>query len=651
MDSIILPFRKRFLNIHSLIYLIVCIVRCIITGVLLYRYVVFSSGKEIQKWGTFVEAIYEPISYLPYRGDVKKNLFYQTLLFHGCQTWAFEGICNITTKDDKTFLVSLSWSHTRSDQKPITIDDVLFTYKDIVIENRWQQPYLLQYSDITINRITGENTLQVTFPFADNTNKDFFSFPILPSHTIKGMDTTTYINNFSNQPVTSTCATLWDNNNENNLVINMSRCNTIDINYYQLKSFGSYKDLIQYIWSNKKNDISLYEWVDPTEWYRPLFTPKNEYMTMFFNTLSPRLSPRIQRSLWWLIYKYFSSTTNSGQFIPYQWLLSHQQSDGSNASGFIMSKNPNLEYDKQGLEKAGVKKLWQKIYIEWLNVRQAYYIEWSEEGLDQMITIETAEQFSNTKVRSSNAKIQFTIQSNSTYRIHNLYFSIGWEKWLREWVNTITVQWTQKWVLKTIAVIDLYYLGNITKLKTTNKLKVIYFKDPSSEYTINTFKNIIEREHMSDLFDIESFNDTITFASAINEKKYDIAFTPVSITSPSDIAALLINDSPEKNPSLYKNIELVKLLDAYASQESKENKRIIQDLFSTDMPFTILGQNTNTYRLKDSVLFSYTGTMTDTSIRKTLLDEVHIVSHSTFRAGKLIEIDNLKRFITQELQQ
>gem|GEM_PF-4590531 len=39
--------------------------------------------------------------------------------------------------------------------------------------------------------------------------------------------------------------------------------------------------------------------------------------------------------------------------------------------------------------------------------------------------------------------------------------------------------------------------------------------------------------------------------------------TPLTFSTPADIAAMIVNNDPESNPSRYKNIELAKLLDEY----------------------------------------------------------------------------------------
>lgn len=647
MDNF-LTSTKRFHKASIIIYSSIIFARCIIIGILFYRYVIFSSAKEVKKWWTLVEAIYEPISYLPYRGDPKTNLSYQTILFHACSDGIFWGICDITTKDNKIYNVTMKDWYTWSDKKPMSRDDIVFTYQNIVITNTRQQPYLVQYSDIII---TGDNnTLVFIFPFADTKNSDFFKLPILPKHILEDKDISSYLEEFAVNPINSTCAKLGDSNNEKNLIIDMTRCQQNNINYYQIKSFATYEELIKTsLWSNKIS-ISLYKWQDALSWYRAIYALENTYMTMFFNTSSVRLSPRIQRAFWWLIHDTITKQWENNYFNPYTGLLAYHRSDGDNVKEYISSKNPLLDYDKQGLEKAGVKKLPNDFTVEWSNIRQAYYIEWPTDTKTYNIIMNTNEQFSNTQVRANTSKVWLSIKTTNDFRTHKIGITLWAEKnGIRDGVNTITIQWTQKWKLKTIATIDVYYLWS-KDTSSTQKLKVIYYKDSLSNYTIELFKDLLVKNNIQDLFDIKWYNDLTEFAGAINGKIYDIVFTSLSMQNSSDIAAIITNDSTEKNPSSYKNLELAKKLEEYAQQPGSQLKWSIQDIFSNDMPFTILGRNKSQYRLKDTINFSSTGDINADELRSSLLSQSHIVSHLSFRAGKMLEKDNFNAFIQSEMQ-
>ena len=126
---------------------------CILTVILGYFYVLSTSSQEDEKGGTFVEGVFSQLSYLPYLKTDSQSLFYQNLLFRGCLS-SFEtdeegnlarDLCKVYTQDHQNYVVrlldhpgelpvsELTWS----DGHPITIEDVFFTYDEILRTNKW----------------------------------------------------------------------------------------------------------------------------------------------------------------------------------------------------------------------------------------------------------------------------------------------------------------------------------------------------------------------------------------------------------------------------------------------------------------------------------------------------------------------------------
>ncbi len=624
---------------------------CIVTGFIIYDYVIFASVKETKKWWTLVEAIYEPISYLPYRGNHTKNIFYQKLLFRGCKD-EFNGnknpfsdpLCVVTTKDNKLYTVRIQTGQQRSDANPIILDDILFTYKNIVVGNIWQQPYLTQYQDIVIER-SAKDTLTITFPNKDPENISFFNLPILPRHSIEKITSETYITTFANNPVSSNCAKLDNSNDKNSIIFDLTNCKNSNINYYQIKLFNSYQEFLSLTESSTKRPISLYAWSTIFTGYTMIPVVNDNYMTMFFNNSSPNMSPRIQRALWWLVYNKFSGEKNKF-LILYQWLFSHHQSDGDNTEDFIRSKNKKLNYDRQSLEQAWVKALPSEIVIEWSDAKKAYAIPKTADDAIA-INLSTTEQFDNLTITTDPAKTILKGSTKDQYRKHTLSLSI--KKDLRDGDNTITIQAIQKWKKKTIVKIELYHLGDslasATWPKDEKKLKVLYFQDDISIETIQQFKKIIQEKKIDDIFDIQWYNDSIEFVDKIKEKDYDILFTSLQMSNVADLAAVITNDEPEKNPSLYKNIELAKFLEEYTKNPTPNKEKNIADIFSTDMPFVILGQTITPFWLKNDLKLDYTGTIKQSYMRQIILQDAHIISHLSLRWWKLLEKTTFIEFL------
>lgn len=206
-------------------------------------------------------------------------------------------ICDITTEDNKTYKLRIKNDVFWSDGEPFILDDVIFSYQDIVVSNMWNQPYLSQYQDIAITQDEEDlTTLEFTFPLAKEENRDFFKLPIVPYHQMQDADLNYYVQQFAKNPVTLGCSSLKTSKDSDSLIIDISDCPDTSINYYQIKSFESMQALSDHVTSSK-NIVSFYYGNVESPSYNLLPIQDNFFLTMFFNTKSTKLSPRIQRSL------------------------------------------------------------------------------------------------------------------------------------------------------------------------------------------------------------------------------------------------------------------------------------------------------------------------------------------------------------------
>lgn len=122
---------------------------CILSVILGYFYLLSTSSQENQKGGTFVEGVFSQLSYLPYLKTDSQSLFYQHFLFKSCLSpfiqdeggqYAQE-LCKVYTEDHQQYVLKLldlpphqlQWS----DGHPLTIEDVFFTYDQILRQNTW----------------------------------------------------------------------------------------------------------------------------------------------------------------------------------------------------------------------------------------------------------------------------------------------------------------------------------------------------------------------------------------------------------------------------------------------------------------------------------------------------------------------------------
>lgn len=632
----------RLHRVYTKILVIILLIWIVVGIFLFFDYVDYSSLKEVKKWWTFVEWIYEPISYLPYRWDLEKNHFYQTLLFPGCEWWLWWNICDISTEDNKTYKLRVKDNIFWSDKSPFILDDVIFSYQDIVVSNIWNQPYLSQYQDIAITQNEDDlTTLEFTFPIAKEDNRDFFKLPIIPYHQMQDGDLTYYVQQFATDPVTLGCSSLKNSKDSDSLIIDVSDCNDTSINYYQIKSFKSMQDLSDHITSNK-NIISFYYGNVESPSYNLLPIQDNFFLTMFFNTRSTKLSPRIQRALWWFVDSHLWQDNHTWYMSKYEWLFSFYQSTGANVAEYIKTKNPYLAYDKTLLEQWWVKSLPNIFTIDWAKRKSAFYLDETQQK-EYSFTIETIDPVTNLKAKTDKSARYLVTKSENNNKKHTITFSIGEWQQVVEWLNSIIVWGTVLWKKQEIANIDLYYLWTTSSTGTFNKLKIITLDNKISNYARYVLTNIFKENGMEDLFEFVVYTKKDDFLQALSIKDYDMVLSTIQMRWLEDIRTILSSQTPEINPSGYIN----PVLNQFMADNRRED---VRNIFSTDMPFFILGQLMKPYWISSKTNFSYTGTLTDKNIKDMILRHTNIVSHSHVQASKLISKENLKNFLLLQQQ-
>lgn len=219
-------------------------------------------------------------------------------MFPGCIGGLEGDLCNVSTEDNKTYTVTIITGHVRSDEAPLAIDDIIVTYQNIVINNMWQHTYLERFADIEVSQSEDDrDSLTFTFPTATTDNKDFFTLPLLPAHrVIELFEIDDYVELFAIDPVYSSCAFIRSSKDKNSLLIDLSRCTQTNITMYQIKLLRDIQALADHI-DQANNIISFYYGGIDHPDYQILPIQDNLFPTMFFNTRSTKLSPRIQRAL------------------------------------------------------------------------------------------------------------------------------------------------------------------------------------------------------------------------------------------------------------------------------------------------------------------------------------------------------------------
>lgn len=217
-----------------------------LSGYLFYQYLVSKTDSAPTKGGTFIEGVTRDVSFVPYTSFSPQDTFYQHLLFPGCLSVSTSGgkaiynndLCKVISTDYKTYVVSLmSNTGARSDGAPVSIDDVLFTYEQILKKNIRSLPFGKLYEGITITKLS-QNSLTISFPRASKDNTDFFSHPILPEHIVRSMDRATFTSRFSQAPIIDGCATMTSSRDTKSLIFNVEQCSKTWLKFYQVKNIS-----------------------------------------------------------------------------------------------------------------------------------------------------------------------------------------------------------------------------------------------------------------------------------------------------------------------------------------------------------------------------------------------------------------------------
>ncbi len=309
-------------------------IRVLLLCYLYYQYLVSKTEKAPTKGGTLVEGVTSRISYIPYISKSVNDRFYQNLLFQWCQTyftsWSkifYEPeLCDVITDDNKTYVVSIAWSGgTWSDNTPVTIDDLIFTYEKVLKENIRSLPHGEAYQNIGIQKLSN-NSISVTFWRSSIENMEFFINPILPSHIVWDKDREWYETEFAQSPTTNGCATLSNSRDANSVIFDVLWCSKTRIRYYQVKN-TTVEAIQQDPWI-----IDMYIGGIQIPNYKTGNVMTNDYIWLFFNMQRGKLSVYGRKNMIALVNKYIYLPENNLPIIKEHFLFENYPTDVSDKS-------------------------------------------------------------------------------------------------------------------------------------------------------------------------------------------------------------------------------------------------------------------------------------------------------------------------------
>lgn len=622
-----------------------------------YTYVWSSSEKISSKGGTFVEWIFDSTSYLPYLRTDEQSYFYQWLLFNSClkhiltNTGSFyqQDLCEITTTDEQSYLLSFSGNAIRSDWTPLNIDDIIFSYDDVVVKNKRNIKSLSIYNDIKISR-ESSNQLRILFPRASIDNKLFFTQYILPKHILQDFDFQSYRDVFSVQPIYTNCANIVPQTNDQySLIFNLVNCKDTHLNFYQIKNLISFDQFKNSDKGPENSIIDVYLWENALSGYTDKKLMTNKIVTVFFNTNSDKLRVRTRRALGWLIKRNFYTTGYDNYVIKNaDGLFDVFLSTGLNIKEYLNTIESDT-ISKKDLVDSKVQELPTSISITGNEQKLVFFIE--QENTPKSLNI----RFSNT-YDSVSLEHQGKTIYDKTYNSKNkkATFKLLDAGSFEHGINKYILHGTQKWKKFTIATIDIYnIIPRPTTSTTINPISVVYFNSPNYLPIIERIKTIFEKAEISEYFSFIWIDDPDEFQSTLLLWDYDISLNTIDMWERKDITKLFATDSAKTNPSQYQNQNLISLLQQYTSKQDIKILNQINEIYAKDMPFVILGKAFVPIHIKDKLVNKiYTTTWTqlyDFNWRNTIYTTLELVNNLHIDWKKVWDFKNFSKFIKESL--
>lgn len=598
----------------------------ITTLILGYQFLSENGEKINTKWGTFVEAIFNQVSYLPYLKNDWQSLFYQSFLFDACadyNTINEQGLqgshCKLNTSDYQTYYVSLAGTgNTRSDGQARTLEDIYFTYEKIIHQNIWWIKTLTSYTDLKVEK--EKDRIKITFPSSTTDNNYFFTFAILPQHILAQATFEDYTSAFAANPITSGCGKLVPKSSDTqSLIFNLVDCKETNFAFYQIKNYPDFESLSKSILEENSTIVDAYADQVQLPNYERVNVVKSDLLTFFFNTKSPKMKVRLRRALGGLINSKFYVGEEYGKFLRmYKGkLLKKFYSDGSNIQEFInrislTEKDEGVQ--QKDLEDSWVQALKKSISIDGVERKFVFYTPKTDTTTN--LEIKFSNQFENIKVKDTKGHTF----SPKNYKKTDKKISYPLEngKNLNPGQNQYTIVGSIKGKTYTIANIDLYVLATSEKPQeatSDRKIKVVYYNNLESNFAIKQFRKLLENAKILDNFLFEQVSSPEQFEAKIVMEDYDILLTTISMGMKKDVHKVLATDDSLMNPSKYTNPNLTNLFKQYMKNpQQTEIINQINGIVAQDMPLVIVGhpydfinikKNLITPELSSDTLFEY----------------------------------------------
>lgn len=568
-----------------------------------------------------------------------------------------DSLCTVTTNNNQNFTVEINPWFVWSDGTPVTIDDIYFTYRNIVIENQWWLSKLNTYSDTKIEKIS-DTSLSMTFNKRSIDNRLFFTYHILPRHQLMSQWFEYYKTIFWTNPTYTKCGQLVTQSNDiNSLVFNLNRCPETHLWFYQIKNLHAFNDFKHDYQLTNRSIIDAYYGNEKLDGYIAYPVVTHAYTTLFFNTNSDKVRIRLRRALAWLINHHFYSGKIDDFIWKDQWIFDTFMSTGSNIEDFLTRITPDGSASIAELEESGVKNLDdKKIIFNEKDRRHAYYINNNPFSIDIEITTVGSYDSLGIKYWDVDKGNISSYNKNTKTAKHTIPL-----REIKSGINTYTLYTKDRndkviniWSITIYLLDDTATEENQWAPETT--ITIVYQNTAPTQKVVQQLKSVFESMDIADFFIFLPLENRTQMEAELVSNQYDIAIIPIQRWLKRDLSPILKTDDVITNPSQYTNPQFTSLFEQYIQfDEGNDTIRSqILWIYTRDIPFMILGKQINHIYLKpdiyEQIFLMHTGTVFENNWRELIYNNLTRVSNTHIDTENIWWLSAFRDFIQQRIR-
>ena len=557
---------------------------------LFYLYIQTLSKPIPVKWWVLLEGVVtnKIINPFPYIANNYYSKYVQHLLFRSCLNDLWQNdLCEVSTNDRKTFYVKITGDNYWSDGRKITLDDVFFTYNDVIKNNSFNLWNPIPNNLLDVEKLSW-NTLKVVFSDTTVNNWSFFKQPILPKHILFWATKDFYVLDFIKNFVNSTCVKIDSKSNfKTTIVLDYKNCKNYYFDKYQFNLVTNWKDLKKYLTGSIKLDLF--------NWYEN-FQPQK------FNKYDILLPTRY--ALFWNVKKQTNSKIKaflSKKFI--EALKSNEVLSNRLAfNGYWLFKLPeinlsswdiknillqNLSVQKQQQYQDTLQKI-TKDYLIYTGENKSYFVKSIQDKLAFYWTLTTW--YSKIAISANSGNVYFL----KTYIPFSKKFKyVVSEKFknIKPWENNYVIYGSSGDKLVKIWNIKLFYKKIVYpkfKLEVPD-FKVVYLNSNLDSLIGDIIVKVLTKIYPGKVI-VDKVGQT-EYTKILKSQDYDLAIWSINFDW-KDISYIFLSKDPLSNPSNFVNPNFANLIKQDLLAPLNKKKKIFSNLnkiYQQVIPVVILG--------------------------------------------------------------